>query len=113
MVTKAKRIAPSKGDDFETPAIVTILTGPESAPKSFTVQGSVLRRRSKFFDAALNGNWSASTTGTVELYDWKPETVLMYLNLVFHNVLTIDEEKDERNEERTDAEDSTNNEAED
>ncbi|GIZ43512.1 hypothetical protein CKM354_000673600 [Cercospora kikuchii] len=64
--------------DFSSPPIAIKVGSPN--PQMFYVDESVLRKSSKFFDAALKKEWKEGQQRTVDLPECDPEGFKVYIN---------------------------------
>ncbi|KAF2751804.1 hypothetical protein M011DRAFT_393993, partial [Sporormia fimetaria CBS 119925] len=63
--------------------------------QEFVVHQEMLTKRSEFSRRAMNGNWAATDTRVITLDDIEPLNFQIYANLVYTNLIAIDQEDEE------------------
>jgi hypothetical protein len=75
-----------------TNTLVRVLVGePSAPPKEYHLHAFQLTHRSRFFSAALNGDWKEANENTIRLPEEDPSTFDLYVSLIFFGNIPIEE----------------------
>ncbi|KAF2660744.1 hypothetical protein K491DRAFT_711638 [Lophiostoma macrostomum CBS 122681] len=68
--------------------IVTVTVGRDEHTKRFLVHTSVICKRSKFFEKAMNGDWKEAQDKNIKFPEDDPEIFSIYVQLLYKGVLS-------------------------